>query len=466
MKNINKTIDKILKGLSGKHINVFLIPLVVIIPLLGSPKADAAALFSDVSSNNESSLSFFQTQRSMGVKGTVVKLTEGTGYQSPVASTQINNARAVGMKVNFYHYARFYNQPQAISEADTFVAVAKSKGYQPSSNATMVLDIEEPSLRGTNTAGNSDAFLSRVQSYGYKVALYSSASWWQEGRLSRNFPMWVAAYNPYGSGINGATAWQFTSGFNGLHLDASYDYTGLFTGNQSATKPTAPAQPAQSYTAQSGTYTVSTRTNIRNGLNGAITGYYNPRMSFRYDRIYHNVFINGAKYDVLSYINYAGTRSYVAKIGSAPVQAQSYTSQSGTYTVSTRTNIRNGLNGAINGYYNPGMSFRYDRIYHNVSINGAKYDVLSYINYSGTRSYVAKISYAQAQSSKAAYGRYTVKQYTNIRNGLNGAIVGHYNPGMSFNYDRLYYNVNINGVSYTVASYVNYSGTRSYVALI
>lgn len=47
----------------------------------------------------------------------VVKLTEGTGYTNPYASSQISNAQAAGLKVSACHCSHYETAAEAKAEA-------------------------------------------------------------------------------------------------------------------------------------------------------------------------------------------------------------------------------------------------------------------------------------------------------------------------------------------------------------
>lgn len=192
--------------------------------------------FVDVSSHNGAiSVANYQKMKTYGVKGVVVKLTEGTSYLNPYAASQIANARNAGLKVSAYHFARYTNTSTARSEANYFVKVAKSFGL--GTDTVMVNDLE---VNGNSQATNSaNAFASQVKQLGYsKVRHYSSLSWFTSGTLNPNSlgykNIWVAAY-PYTPTKNLYTnynSWQWASdlvfpGINGYY-DISADYSGDF----------------------------------------------------------------------------------------------------------------------------------------------------------------------------------------------------------------------------------------------
>ncbi|MGL9971897.1 GH25 family lysozyme [Enterococcus sp. DIV1420a] len=76
-----------------------------------------------------------------GVKGNVVKLTEGLGYRNPAARNQIENAKAAGLQVSAYHYAQYNSEWQARLEAQFFAQTARDLGFQ--SDDILINDLEE-----------------------------------------------------------------------------------------------------------------------------------------------------------------------------------------------------------------------------------------------------------------------------------------------------------------------------------
>lgn len=109
------------------------------------PVQQESSYFIDISSHNGViSVSEFLSLKSQGITGVVVKLTEGTSYTNPYASSQISNAQAAGLKVSAYHYSHYEAAAEAKAEAQYFVSVAKSLGL--SSSTVMVNDMESSEM--------------------------------------------------------------------------------------------------------------------------------------------------------------------------------------------------------------------------------------------------------------------------------------------------------------------------------
>ena len=188
--------------------------------------------------------SFWQTWKSRGVHGAIVKLTESTYYRNPYGAGQIAAAQHEGMKVSGYHFSRFRgNASQAVAEANYAIATANTMGLPQGS--VLVLDYEERlGYRGSNTQA-AIAFLNTVKQAGFVPVFYSysgMANLWDFEEIHRQTGamLWIAAY-PTMSGVtypnynyfpgisNFIGAWQFSDNFYGERIDGSVDLTGVFT---------------------------------------------------------------------------------------------------------------------------------------------------------------------------------------------------------------------------------------------
>lgn len=225
-------------------------------------------LVADVSSYQPDSKEFFQALKDKGVKAVIIKITEGSNpgsaYVNPKAKSQINNARAVGLRVHAYHYAKFNGVSDAQAEADWFVKNAKKLGI--GSDSVMVLDYEDHATARANGTADINAFIQRVKSAGYpKTDIYSMRSWFQDGHIDRKkiIPknVWVAAYGTDKPGLDNVGTWQYTSEFpvGGVKIDMSYDFSGFYSqAKQSAKKGsstnTKKTGQAKAWHAEKGTF--------------------------------------------------------------------------------------------------------------------------------------------------------------------------------------------------------------------
>lgn len=198
--------------------------------------------FIDVSSHQGNlSKSDYENMKKYGIRGVVVKLTEGTTYRNPNATNQIANAKEAGLKVSAYHYSWFTSKKQAEDEADFFASVAKQLGL--SSDTIMVNDAEQWQINNGLTNANSIYFALRLaNTHNYpSVIHYASASWFSGGILNQNQlgnkSTWVAQYlyDPKANNLlhQNTSGWQWTSKvvfpeITGKFFDGNIDYAGYF----------------------------------------------------------------------------------------------------------------------------------------------------------------------------------------------------------------------------------------------
>jgi LysM repeat protein/GH25 family lysozyme M1 (1,4-beta-N-acetylmuramidase) len=190
-------------------------------------------------------LSFYQTAKAGGVKGTVVKVSEGTYYVDPAASVNIANARQAGMVVSAYHFARYKSVDGAKNEADWFDKKLQLVGFDKKNDGTVVVDIEDNSLTTDKTAltAYTNAFIDEMKRLGYsKVDVYSGSYYYNSRLQPQSLPNkpWLASYpsnpvqgQPTANFSNGTGAWQWTSNWQGMagfgRFDASEYYAGKYT---------------------------------------------------------------------------------------------------------------------------------------------------------------------------------------------------------------------------------------------
>lgn len=198
--------------------------------------------FIDISSwNGELSVEQFKQMKSQGVKGVVVKLTEGTTYRNPIAAKQIQHAQKAGLKVSAYHYSWFETDEEAIEQANYFADFAEELGL--SHDSVMVNDAEESILIPIDPTKVSIAFRNQLEKRGFKnVIHYASASWfnnnWMEYDKLGKENSWVAEWPDNPSNNNSlhadTAAWQWTGSgeFSFLpdqKFDFNVDYLSRFT---------------------------------------------------------------------------------------------------------------------------------------------------------------------------------------------------------------------------------------------
>lgn len=154
-----------------------------------------------------------------GTRNTIIKVSEGTGWLSPVRVTQTQTSNCVG----YYHFARFGgNVSLAQAEADHFIS------HLPSRPKYLVCDYEDGA--STSKQANTDAilaFMDRCASAGYKPIYYSYKPYTLANvdytQILAKYPnsLWIAAYPNYNvtpapvwsifPSMDGIRWWQFTS---------------------------------------------------------------------------------------------------------------------------------------------------------------------------------------------------------------------------------------------------------------
>ena len=291
-----------------------------------------------------------------GVKAMVTKLTEGTYYQDPTASTAIRTAEQSGLYVNGYYFCRYTNIEQAKAEAQYAVNYAKQIGLPV--NAVVAADIESEQQRGLSSYENDlciSAMQQIIESAGYRFTVYSMASWGDKIVYWKDLG-WIAQY-PYNLNQNlysKGHAWQFRSDqtFNGSYgkFDVSQLYDDFFTGGQNKNAVisnndthnvskntgtqknqmnTEKGDQAEFDYVQNGTATFTTTVNIRTSpsIHARIVGQYDAGESVQYDHVYIR---DG--YAWAGYLSYNGSRHYVA-LGQYPGESYAKRSTQRTYTV-------------------------------------------------------------------------------------------------------------------------------------
>lgn len=154
-----------------------------------------------------------------GTRNTIIKVTEGTGWLSPVATQQTNTSNCVG----YYHFARFGGDVgTAQAEADFFI------NNIPSKPRYLVCDYED-SASGDKQANTNAviAFMDKCKQAGFEPIYYSYKPYTLANvyidQITAKYPnsLWIAAYpnyevtpTPYWGvfpSMDNIRWWQFTS---------------------------------------------------------------------------------------------------------------------------------------------------------------------------------------------------------------------------------------------------------------
>ena len=166
-----------------------------------------------------------------GQRFAIVKATESTGYTNPWYASDVAAARAAGLVVGGYHFAR--PESSATAQADAF---ATRLGRDVASELPPVLDLESTGgLAPADLVTWAHAFLDRLQARTGRVPMiYTGPSFWAgatgDSHEFTRYPLWVAHYETSSPRVPGGwptwTFWQYTSssavpGVTGA-VDASY----------------------------------------------------------------------------------------------------------------------------------------------------------------------------------------------------------------------------------------------------
>ncbi|NQI34183.1 YSIRK-type signal peptide-containing protein [Streptococcus suis] len=275
------------------------------------------------------------------------------------------------------------------------------------------------------------------------------------------------------------------------------------------TPPTTQTETAEAFLklAPQGSYTFTERAGVKREakLSSPDVAFYDKGMKVNYDKI-----ITADNHQWLSYISFSGGRYYipVAKVAPVttptvhkpvespkpdkptvtPVTSQTETSEAslklaaqGSYTFTERVGVKREakLSSPDVAFYDKGMKVNYDKV-----ITADNHQWLSYISFSGGRSYipVAKVAPVTVESPKpdkptvtpattqtetaeaslklAPQGTYTFTERVGVKREakMTSPDVAFYNKGMKVNYDKV-----ITANNHQWLSYISFSGGRSYI---
>lgn len=146
-----------------------------------------------------------------GIDIAYIRASEGSGYEDPDAMRNYNGAKAVGIKVGFYHYLTATTVSEAIEQANFFVSVIQNLNV----DCRLAMDFESFQGLGNYEINQiSQAFLAEVErASGKKAIIYSdayNAAYTFSSKLASEYPIWVADYYVSEPG-NGN--WQVWDGF-------------------------------------------------------------------------------------------------------------------------------------------------------------------------------------------------------------------------------------------------------------
>lgn len=202
----------------------------------------AGSIFVDLSSNNgatsttDQEASWYTSLYNKGVKGAMIKLTQGSDngadYTNPIFNSQKANVISAGMKyIGAFHYFTATSVSNATAEATHFLEELQSRNIDKST--IVACDVEASGLSTDEATLTSElaAFFKVLTNAGYsKTCIYASESWFTGGRFTfadtGAVYRWVAAWGS--TKPTTCDAWQSADTFNGLSLDTDYSYNEAF----------------------------------------------------------------------------------------------------------------------------------------------------------------------------------------------------------------------------------------------
>lgn len=135
---------------------------------------------------------------SNGITFASIKVTEGTDFTDPNATDHVNHARAAGIRVGGYHFARDTNLE---AQVDHFAAQLRARALLDGGALAPMLDMEANELRDTANQFTA-AFIARLRAVTGKrrVLVYANLHWWTnvlrpDQWADDDILLWIARYN-------------------------------------------------------------------------------------------------------------------------------------------------------------------------------------------------------------------------------------------------------------------------------
>lgn len=251
----------------------------------------------DVASYQSSNLSSMAVQ---GGQFAIVKVSEGTSYQNPKASAQIQSAIANNMMPMAYHFATFgSNSSMATAQANYAVSSAKAMGLPDGSY--IACDWEAGQGNNINNGKNPSAnailaFMNTVKQAGFQPLLYSGAYLLKNNintsTILAQYPnsLWVASYAQSGRidnanfnyfpSMDGIAIWQFTDNWRGLNVDGnitllplSMNSSANASANSSASSSTQQQEQSSQTPTQNISQAASSSSNVQKTENTEVKSY-------------------------------------------------------------------------------------------------------------------------------------------------------------------------------------------------
>lgn len=142
---------------------------------------------------------------------------DGQLHEDPYFYKNMSGAKANGVSVGVYIYSTALNEAEAVQEASMAVAMAQKAG---GCSYPIFIDMEDK-VRGQGSLSTAqrmailNAFVSTVQSSGYKAGVYCSKNWMTALMDANSVPsscsVWIAQYNTSCTYSGRKNMWQYSS---------------------------------------------------------------------------------------------------------------------------------------------------------------------------------------------------------------------------------------------------------------
>ncbi|WP_052169736.1 GH25 family lysozyme [Pseudobutyrivibrio ruminis] len=142
---------------------------------------------------------------------------DGQLHEDPYFYKNMSGAKANGVSVGVYIYSTALNEAEAVQEASMAVAMAQKAG---GCSYPIFIDMEDK-VRGQGSLSTAqrmailNAFVSTVQSSGYKAGVYCSKNWMISLMDANSIPgscsVWIAQYNTQCTYSGRKNIWQYSS---------------------------------------------------------------------------------------------------------------------------------------------------------------------------------------------------------------------------------------------------------------
>ena len=142
---------------------------------------------------------------------------DGQLHEDPYFYKNMSGAKANGVSVGVYIYSTALNEAEAVQEASMAVAMAQKAG---GCSYPIFIDMEDK-VRGQSSLSTAqrmaimNAFVTTVQSSGYKAGVYCSKNWMTSLMDANSIPsscsVWIAQYNTSCTYSGRKNIWQYSS---------------------------------------------------------------------------------------------------------------------------------------------------------------------------------------------------------------------------------------------------------------